>query len=466
MTVRDYVHVLLSHWLQILITTAVGLAVAAGYVTMQPVVFTSSASVYVSPVSVSNLTDVQVGSATTQLVAKNLAIVGTTDLVLGPVHDDLPTTTTAAQLQHDVTLTVPDQSSVVQVSVQSSSPQLAAAIASAVSSELSRAVQTLTPNAGNASSVLRTRTVGHPQVSSRPIGSGYESTLAAGIVIGFAVGVLLAVVRRVYSRRITTAADLATVNRAPVIGRIVDSAALKRRHRRHLEAPEDSTFTEGFREVRANLRSVLPHRERPVLVVTSSNEGEGKTTTASNIAAAMAHLGLDTLIIDADLRRPALSRSLGLADAVGLSEILSNRVTADRAYTRTAQPNLSVMPAGRSDVSAGESLASVGMEDLLDWARRAFEVVVIDTPPLLPVADAAVTATHADGVLLVVRAGATPGHDVASAIGKLHQARATLTGFVLNRVHPREFGAYRAYTSSARPPIAGDQLLMVEPLGD
>jgi capsular exopolysaccharide synthesis family protein len=178
----------------------------------------------------------------------------------------------------------------------------------------------------------------------------------------------------------------------------------------------------GQAEGAAVLRSVL---------ITSPQKGEGKSITAANLALTMAQeLQRRVVIVEADLRKPSLQQIFGLPIGPGLSEFLTGAVELKDVIKFLPEYHLAVIPGGAEPMNPAELLGSTAMRRLLDHLRTRFDRVILDTPPVLPLADVAVLAPMVDGVLLVVRAGFTPKPAIENALRGFDSAR--LVGVVLN----------------------------------
>jgi polysaccharide biosynthesis transport protein len=201
--------------------------------------------------------------------------------------------------------------------------------------------------------------------------------------------------------------------------------------------PEEDLMQGPFAESVLRIRSTLllgasggPVRS---VAVVSSQPGEGKTTIAANVAAAMAALGKRTVVVDGDLRRPQLHRVLGLSNRLGLSSVLQSQSILQEALLPGPTERLSILPAGPTSANARELIAG-RISALVEELKAQFDIVVIDTPPILGFADGLNIATAADTSLLVVRAGRTPREYVQLLIDQLRHVRADLAGIVLNGV--------------------------------
>ncbi len=195
-----------------------------------------------------------------------------------------------------------------------------------------------------------------------------------------------------------------------------------------------SPIAERYRRLRLKLDQPGPDGDpRQIVVVTSAVPEEGKTTTAINLALAFAEdRDRRTLLIDADLRRPSVTRYVVPAPTLGLSEVLSGEVSLDHVFMELKSSHLTLLPAGTPTNNPQELLRSDYLGSIFAELRRRFDRIVIDTPPTVPFTDAAVLSGVSDGALLVVRAGKTTGTLIDRACASL--SHSTLLGVVLNDV--------------------------------
>ena len=196
-----------------------------------------------------------------------------------------------------------------------------------------------------------------------------------------------------------------------------------------------SQMAESYRALRTSL--LLSNLGAPpkVIMITSALPQEGKTTTSINSAVVLAQKGVRVLLVDADLRRPSIHKTLGMGPHSGLSNVLTGSATLEQAITRTpVLPNLFVLPAGTPPPNPAELLASTNMRDVLAHLREQFDHIVIDTPPSLSVTDAVVLSPRADAVVLVIRSGQTTKQALRRSRDVLIQVNAKVVGVLLNAV--------------------------------
>lgn len=193
-----------------------------------------------------------------------------------------------------------------------------------------------------------------------------------------------------------------------------------------------SPTTESYRTLRTNTSFAAAGERMCVVGIASCFEGEGKTTTAANLAVTYAQEGKKTLLIDADLRKPSQHKTFSISSRKGLSTVLAKQSEFDQSIVPTHIEHLSLIPAGPIPPNPTELLASKRMDELLLQAREQFDVILIDTSPVLLVADALVIASKCDGVLLVVGAGKVKKSAAKRAKEKLEHVQAKLLGVVVN----------------------------------
>lgn len=210
-------------------------------------------------------------------------------------------------------------------------------------------------------------------------------------------------------------------------------------------ADPKSPVAEAYRILRTNIEFSSTDRKIKVILVTSSGPAEGKSTTAANMAIAMAEANRRVLLIDCDLRKPAIHRMFGLVNIKGLTNILVEGLEYSDITNVTEVENLEVITSGPKPPNPAELLGSQRMKELLDKVREDYDVVIIDTPPVLPVTDAAVLSQYVDGVVLVAGYGLTTFEAAAQAKASLQKVNAKILGVVLNGVPTDRRGGYYYY---------------------
>jgi len=192
-----------------------------------------------------------------------------------------------------------------------------------------------------------------------------------------------------------------------------------------------SVAAEQYRSLRTRIKRAEGGRALRTIAVTSPAKGDGKSLTAANLALTMAQeFQQRVLLLDADLRRPSVHRLFGMSESPGLADVLTNIADVDHALVAIREHHLNVMPAGVPPAHPAELLGSATMRRLLDTLRARFDKILIDVPPVAPLADLHVLAPMVDGLLLIVRAGVTQKPAIERALSGLDQSK--VLGLVLN----------------------------------
>ena len=203
-----------------------------------------------------------------------------------------------------------------------------------------------------------------------------------------------------------------------------------------------SPASEAFRVLRTNLQFAGLDQPLKSVLITSASPGEGKSTTAANLAVTCTQSGMNVCLVDADLRRPTLHKSFRVKNWCGLTTALIGEGGLEAALQPGGLDGLTLLTSGPLPPNPAEMLGSGRMVELLAELERRFDLVIVDTPPVLAVTDAAVLASRMDGVLLVVRSGQVPRQQVAQARDALAAVQARLLGVVLGAVKPEKKADY------------------------
>lgn len=210
-----------------------------------------------------------------------------------------------------------------------------------------------------------------------------------------------------------------------------------------LTVQNDFQVQEAYKTLRTNvLFTLISENDSKVILVTSSLPSEGKSINSTNLAISLTQLDKKVLLVDCDLRRPKMARLLGLHADVGLSNVLMRPELTSSAILSTRESGLSVMLSGDVPPNPSELLSSERMRKFLDGIKEIFDYIILDTPPINVVADAAILSPLVDGVLFVVRARQSERNAVKRAVEQLRRADAKLLGFVLNDVQNIHYNKY------------------------
>lgn len=441
MDLQDYLRIVRRHWILVAASTLLGLLVGGGVSVIVPPTYTAETQLFVATQSSGSVTELQQGNSFSQARVQSYVKTVSSPLVLQPAIDMLGLDMTAAELSERVTASTDLNTVLINISISSGSPAQAAAIAEAVGDSLIRTVDLLEkPKAGGTSPVKLS--VVKPAVA--PIAPSDPNTrlnLVIGLMLGFGLGAGGALLRSILDTRIHGEGDLRQVADAPVLGGIAFDQDATRKPLLTQAAPQ-SPRAESYRQLRTNLQFANVSARAKTVLVTSSLPGEGKSTTATNLAIALAQSGQRVCLVDADLRRPMVSEYLGLDGSVGLTTALLGTADVVDLLQPWGEDELHVLASGRIPPNPSELLGSQEMKRLIERLEDKFDSIVIDAPPLIPVTDSAVLAQHVGGVIMVVGAHSVRRQDLDKSFNALHLVGAVVLGVVLNRIPAKGADAY------------------------
>lgn len=459
MEFRDYWLTIRRRWMTVVATLLVGIGVA-GLVSWQTTPeYESSAQLFVRTASSNSNEGLTGGQFATQRVASYVNLVSTREMAES-VAAKLDGRVGAGDAQASVSAAaIPDTVGMV-IAARHPDPALAAAIANAYAEALQERVAKIeSPELADSDEVteeeqrlapIYVEIVDEALVPVDPVSPNVPLNLLLGLVVGLLLGLALAVLRDLLDTTVGSDDDVADVTTRPVLGHI--NADPSTAGRRPVAALSDPTpWGEAFRVLRTNMQYVELGRERRVFVISSSVAGEGKSTVAANLGAALALAGDSTCIVECDLRRPTMAARLGLDGEVGTTSVLIGRLTLDEALQRYGDTGLRVLTSGPRPPNPSELLQSQSMEKLVEELRERFAVVLLDAPPLLPVTDAALLAARADGLVAVVRHGRTTRDQLRHALDRVETVGASCVGVVMNMVPARGRGGGYSYSYYGSP---------------
>jgi receptor protein-tyrosine kinase len=260
--------------------------------------------------------------------------------------------------------------------------------------------------------------------------------MAVAGLLGLLLGIALAVARELLDNTVSSADDVEKILDAPVLTSVGYDGDVPK-HPLISDSASHAPRVEAFRLLRTNLQFLnLDHSPRSI-VITSALPNEGKTSTAANLAIALAQTGRRVLLIDGDLRRPKAASMLGLERSVGFTTVLVGRAELKDSIQRHSDSGIYFLASGPVPPNPTEVLQSNTARALLDQVAEMFDLVIIDAPPLLPVSDAAIVARDVDGAILVVRHGKTTKEQLRQAGQRLSQVDAKLLGVAVNMTPKR-----------------------------
>jgi capsular exopolysaccharide synthesis family protein len=437
----DYLKVLRKNWLLLITSTVLGILISGLFSLSLNATYTASTKLFVAIQGSGTISELQQGNTFTEARVQSYVKTATTPIVLQPVIDSLGLSTSPASLARKVTASTEPNTVLISISVADESPVRAAAVATAVAESLVVAVEKLETTSEGSASPIRLSIVQPATAPASPSSPNMKMNLLVGLIIGLGLGLLAAMGRRSLDNKVRGESDLRKRTEYSLLGGITfdrDAASKPLL----TQVGQQSPRAESFRQIRTNLQFANVSHTSKVILVTSSIPGEGKSTTASNMAIAIAQTGKKVALVDADLRRPMVADYLGLEGNAGLTTALLGATELDDLLQLWGGDDLHVLTSGQVPPNPSELLGSAAMSDLIDKLEANFDSVIIDAPPLLPVTDAAVLAQKVGGVVLVVGTGKVRTQDLDKALGSLKLVDADVLGIVLNLLPTKGPDAY------------------------
>lgn len=408
---------------------AAGYAIAA---TTTPQ-FQATATLYFAMNQGTTGTDLNQGSTYTQSQMLSFAQLATSSLVLEQVIDDLDLDTTARALSRSIAIAIPQDTTILDVQVTSPDAVEAAAIANAVSIELTEALPNVVAKGTEGAATITASVINGavvPEFQALP-NKTRDAALAA--VLGLVLGVFAAFIATIADNRVRNEAAVARVTDVPYLGSVTRtkrgtsaSLVVVREPRSHV--------AEDFRRVQSALAFANVDGGARRILVTSASPAEGKSTFSSNLAVTLSDLGENTLLIDADLRRPRVGDIFGIDSAAGLTAVVRGAMSTGDAIVRWRESGPDLLTSGTVPPNPASILTSRSFEELLAEVSATHDVTLIDSPPVLTVADTNLLAPLVDGVLVVVDASKTTRSQLDATLRTLETAGAPILGIVLNKV--------------------------------
>lgn len=431
MDLRDYLRVFRARWMLIAIFALATLAVAALLTWQSTPQYASSARLFVSTQGSTDDAQANQGGQFSLQRVKSYADLLSGREIARRVIEELDLDESPKALAAQISASSKLDTVILSVTVKDPDPARARMLADAVAKVFVAYVAELETPPGKDEATIKATVVDPASEPTTPISPQPVRNIGLGLILGLLLGAGVAVLRETLDTSIKSVRQLEALVPAPIIGTIsYDTDAVDTPLISSLDtyAPR----AEAFRVLRTNLQFIDPDLERKVFVITSSLPGEGKTTTAVNLALALAEGGEKVVLVEGDLRRPKISEYLRLESAVGLTTVLIGRLPLKDAIQSTASEGLAVLTSGSTPPNPAELLKSSSMGALIESLRESYDIVLIDAPPLLPVTDGALLAAQSDGALLVVRHGKTTTDQISVALDRLEAVGATPVGVILN----------------------------------
>ena len=442
MNLQDFIKLLRSRWVTVAVATLAIMLIALLKTMMTTPMYQASTRLFVSTTAQS-VSDLYQGNRLSQD-----RVLSYTELVTGQTLaqrtiEKMGLDVSPATLSARVTATANPDTVLIDVKVLDESSVRARDIANAMSDEFVVMVRELeTPRPG-ATPDARVIVEQRASIPSRPALPRPARNLAAGLAGGLLLGIGLALLRDRLDNTVKRRETLEEITKVGLVGSIPMDKDCRKEPAISFEN-NNSSIAESFRKLRTNLQFLNVDHPPRTIVITSSAPNEGKSTTAINIALALAEGEYNVVLVDGDMRRPSLDKYLDLVGSVGFSTVLSGGASLDDVLQTTKFPRLTVLTAGAAPPNPSELLGSQAAKNVLHELRERFDYVIIDTSPLLAVTDGAILATNCDGALIMARFGETKRESLGHAVGTLRNVGASLLGAVFT-LTPSRGNSYYSY---------------------
>lgn len=451
MELRDLLSVLRVRWIVVVAGTLVGGLLALGLSLLTKPTYEARIQFYVTVAGGENAgaSAYQGSLGAQQRVQSYAALITSTDIareVIAASAVDL----SAGEIAGKAAATADPSTVLLNVAVTDSDPQRALEVAQGFGEVLPEAIRRLETPDGGGPALAKLTVVNPAALPAAPVAPKTEQNVAIGLALGLLAGVGIALLSNALDRRVKSKEQLELIAGKPVVGSIPFRGNEDKEEGAEHIVPfrkGHSPAAESFRRLRTNLQFLNVDNPPRVFVLTSSVAMEGKSETAINLSLALAEAGNRVLLIEADLRRPLVVSYMSMPDKVGLTNVLSGQADFEDVVQETRHDGVDLLACGPLPPNPSELLASDMARQLLEDLRRAYDYVIIDSPPLLPVTDGALLAQITDGALLVVRSHRTTSDQVAQAVDNLEKADAALLGLVTVANKPAKKGSSGYYES-------------------
>ncbi|GGC67191.1 polysaccharide biosynthesis tyrosine autokinase [Hoyosella rhizosphaerae] len=441
MDLQEFVRILRNRWRIVTAITAATTLAAIVYSVLSPSIYASTAQLFVSTSSNQSAGELYQGGRFSQERVSSYRQLIMGDALAERAIDSLDLNVGPEYFHNRVLATSAPETVLIDITVRDTDPVLARDIANALAAEFIGMVAELETVTEGTPPPAQVAIVEQAAISENPIAPKRLANIALGFVVGLLIGVGLAIIRDRLDNTIKDRHTLEEVGEIALVGTIpyekdrVKYPAINFSDTR-------SAGAEAYRSLRTNLQFLNIDNAPKVITITSCLPGEGKTTSAANIALVLAEAGHTVCLLEGDLRRPRVTKYLGLVQEVGLTTVLAGQATVEEVLQPTSVPGVFVIGSGSIPPNPSELLSSAHARQVIEELREQFDYVVIDAPPLLPVSDSAVLAKMSDGALMVVRHGKTKREELRRALLDLDKVGATILGTVLTMISHNAASGY------------------------
>lgn len=448
MKLKEYLHLLRRNAVLLIVAALLGGLGGFGASALLPTAYTARTELFVSVATSGDPYELQMGSSFIQERIQTYVDMADTAPVLQPVIDQLGLRTTPEDLAPHIAAYSDPRTVLISVEATEGNPADAARVSGAVADSLVEVIGTMENPTGEEDSRIRMTVSNPPAPPVLPDGLSPWMYLAIGVTVGLALGLGLALLRSALDNKLRTRADIERLTSASVLAAVPEDPNIGE-HPLIADLPIDDPRGEAFRRLRTNLRFAQVDDTNSAILVTSAQAQEGKSSTSINLAIALAQAGNRVALVDVDLRQPTIAKKLGLENSAGLTTALLGAVDVAEMLQPWGQDELYILTAGVMPPNPAELLDSRAMSTLVARLTEEFDVVILDGPPLLPVADGLALAKLVGRVLIVAGVGQVRLTDLQETLKCLDVLSAPVN-LILNRV-PRTgvemSGYYQRYST-------------------
>lgn len=436
----------LKKWFWMIIAGAVaGGLIGWGVSALMDKQYTATSQLYVGAANNENSLDAYRGSMLSQAQVGTYAEIATSSALAERVSNDLNLGLSPADVASMLSAGANQDTVILSIDAVSDDAGEARDIANSAAVQLTDMVRELNTTAdGQGSSGPSLAPLNDATAPDSPSSPNTVQNIGIGVGAGVLLGALVAIIRGITDKRIRDRREIESIVGVPSVGTISTSDKLASSHVIDFAA-SPIIAAEQFRELRTNLRFLDVDNPPTVIAVTSGMPGEGKSTLATNLALALADDGERVCLVDADLRRPRVAEYLDndLQSSVGLSTVLAGDADVDDVAQEVRTDGLCVITSGPQPPNPSELLGSQRFKDVLQALDERYDYVIIDASPVIPVTDAALVASAADGVLMAVRHGSTTTDQLTQTADNLDQVGAHVLGTVFTMIPGKGKGYYK-----------------------
>lgn len=466
-TIKDMINLLLSHIWLIIVITVIGGGAAFGFSKLAlPLEYSSHITMYVQSytgISENNANNVNNISNSKQLVNTYMEVLKD-DAVMNAVGDLLFEQHEASELakvfqitddnkinpssiRNCLTISTVDDTSAVNIVATTADPKLAADICN----DLTQVAPEYVEEAVGVGSI---NTIDTAKVYDTPVAPNTMKNTLLGMAAAFLIVIMVIFIIDYFDNTIKNSSEISKKYNKAIIGEVQQFGDGKKKkkgkHRtepRGLLTDKDVPFNvvESYKTIRTNILFTAADSDKKVIAVSSPNPCEGKSTSAANLAIALAQTGSAVLLIDADLRKPVQHKTFKVKNDAGLSTLIIKKSSIEKSVRKNVINNLDILPSGPLPPNPSELLSSDSFKALMEQFSKNYDYIILDTPPVNVVSDAMVMKDFINGIMLVIRYRMTTYEELSACMKQIDLAQVNMLGFVVNGVYHNHGAAYYNY---------------------